>query len=202
MGVMMKGMTTNLGQPAKTARTVLEDSVTSMRVVTDTVSYVLTSTLLSNVIMMGFQRRVLTNVAMYVSRKTAQEELYRQRNQLSCIFTVPSQPCMAKLESQQSLARVGSLLLPVRLVSPPYSPALIRTNLPFFTMILLRVMSPLMSPQCSLRNQSPRCLPPTPPPHRPVSLHTFIHGHQLEVVLSRPRQIQPSSPHLSPLLQS
>merc|ERR1711871_68351 len=172
-----------------------------MRVVTDTVSYVLTSTLLSNVIMMGFQRRVLTNVAMYVSRKTAQEELYRQRSQLS-------------------LARVGSLLLPVRVVSPPssakaespqfsvkvvnppYSPALIRTNLPFFTMILLRVMSPLMSPQCSLRNQSPRCLPPTPPPHRPVSLHTFIRGHQLEVVLSHLRQIQPSSPHLSPLLLS
>merc|ERR1711968_329969 len=111
-GVMMKGMTMNLDQPVKTAQTVLEDSVTSMRVVTDIVSYVLTSTLLSNVIMMGFQRRVPMNVAMYVSMKTAQEELFRRRNQLSCIFTVLSQPCMAK---------VGSLLLPVRVVSPPPS---------------------------------------------------------------------------------
>merc|ERR1712022_11565 len=89
--------------------------------VTDIVNYVLTSTLLSNVITMGFQRRVPTNVAMYVSMKTAQEELFRRRNQLSCIFTVLSQPRMAKLESQQSLARVGSLLLPVRVVSPPSS---------------------------------------------------------------------------------
>merc|ERR1711998_347712 len=178
------------------------DSVTSMRVVTDIVSYVLTSTLLSNVITMGFQRRVPTNVAMYVSMKTAQEELFRRRNQLSCIFTVLSQPCMAKLESQQSLARVESPQFSVKVVNPPYSLVLIRTNLPFFTMILLRVMSPPMSPQCSLRNQSPRCLPPTPPPHRPVSLHTFIRGHQLEVVLSHLRQIQPSSPHLSPLLLS
>merc|ERR1711968_341598 len=84
-GVMMKGMTMNLDQPVKTAQTVLEDSVTSMRVVTDTVSYVLTSTLLSNVIMMGFQRRVPMNVAMYVSMKTAQEELCQRRNQLDCI---------------------------------------------------------------------------------------------------------------------
>merc|ERR1711998_644538 len=126
------------------------DSVTSMRVVTDIVSYVLTSTLLSNVITMGFQRRVPTNVAMYVSMKTAQEELFRRRNQLSCIFTVLSQPSMAKLGSlllpvrvvsPPSSAKVESPQFSVKVVNPPYSLVLIRTNLPFFTMILLRVMS-------------------------------------------------------------